>query len=275
MKIIKNSPIIKNITNSAIKAWNGEEKLWKVFWLWGVLFYTSSFCVISFGYWFFWESLSYDKLGNLNILIAIFALFYFIFIFLIYPIIFLIALNRCCHNKFSKVAIKLFSIFVICGFFLFAIIEIFTLFIIIKNGGDVHMFNKFKKGFYFEKYKTAEEAKTVLLKLHPIGSDIEGLVKTLERSAGECGIYREETESYDYISDSSGEKGVGKRRLVTKREIVSDSKLDYFSCGYHEGYYLFPFSIICAVDWSVTANVNSGDSNKISTIAVGRDFFCL
>jgi len=35
------------------------------------------------------------------------------------------------------------------------------------------MFNKFKKGFYFEKYKTAEEAESALLELHPIGSDIE------------------------------------------------------------------------------------------------------
>jgi hypothetical protein len=259
MKIIKNNPILKNITNSAIKAWNGEEKLWKVFWLWGVFLYGSCcFCVISFGNGFL-KSLEYGKLEKLNILMTIFVLFYSIFIFLcaftltfIYPIIFLIALNRCCHDEFSKVVIKLF-----------AIIPIFTLFIIIEDG-DANMFNEFKKGFYFEKYKTAEEAKTVLLKLHPIGSDVEGLVKTLERAAGrKCGIYREETESYDFISDSSGEKGVGKRRLVTKREIVSDSKLDHFSCGYRE-YYLFG----CDVDWSVTTNVNSGDNNKISTIAV-------
>ena len=128
MKIIKNNPILKNITNSAIKAWNGEEKLWKVFWLWGVLFYISSFCVILFGYWFFSELVHY-KLEKLNILIAIFALFYYIFIFLcaftiafIYPMIFLFFLNRCCHNKFSKVVIKLFAIFAICGHFLFAML---------------------------------------------------------------------------------------------------------------------------------------------------------
>ena len=125
MKLIKNSPIL----NSAIKAWNGEEKLWKVFWLWGGLFYISNFCVILFGYGFSWESLSYDKLEKLNILMTISALFYYIFIFLfaftiafIYPMIFLFFLNRCCHNKFSKVVIKLFSIFAICGHFLFAML---------------------------------------------------------------------------------------------------------------------------------------------------------
>ncbi len=39
MKIIKNSPIL----NSAIKAWNGEEKLWKVL-LWiGLIFFCLTF----------------------------------------------------------------------------------------------------------------------------------------------------------------------------------------------------------------------------------------
>ena len=118
MKIIKNNPIIKNITNSAIKAWNGEEKLWKVFWLWGVLFYISSFCIILFGCWFL-ESLDYDKLDNLN-LMTIFVLFYYIFILLyaftiafIYPLIFLFFLNRCCHDELLKVGVTLFAIFAI------------------------------------------------------------------------------------------------------------------------------------------------------------------
>ena len=126
MKIIKNSPIL----NSAIKAWNGEEKLWKVFWLWGGLLYISSFCAILSGYGFSWESLGWSKLEKLNILMTIFALFYSIFIFLcaftitfIYPIIFLFFLNRCCHNKLLKVVVKLFSYFAICGHFLFAMLS--------------------------------------------------------------------------------------------------------------------------------------------------------
>ncbi|OFW80267.1 MAG: hypothetical protein A3D15_04325 [Alphaproteobacteria bacterium RIFCSPHIGHO2_02_FULL_40_34] len=54
-----------------------------------------------------------------------------------------------------------------------------------NNNAEAKMFNKFKKGFYFEKYKTAEEAKAALLELHPIGSDVEGLVETLEGAGAE------------------------------------------------------------------------------------------
>ena len=49
----------------------------------------------------------------------------------------------------------------------------------IKNA-NANMFNRFKKGFYFEKYSNAQEAKAELLKLHPIGSDVGELVKRLE-----------------------------------------------------------------------------------------------
>ena len=66
-----------------------------------------------------------------------------------------------------------------------AIIAIFTLFITIKNS-DANMFNKFKDGFYFEKYSSADEAKAALLELHPIGSDVEGLIKFLERLEIKC-----------------------------------------------------------------------------------------
>jgi hypothetical protein len=61
-----------------------------------------------------------------------------------------------------------------------------TLVIISTSNANANMFNRFKKGFYFEKYSTAEEAKAALLELHPIGSDVEGLVKTLERAGGKC-----------------------------------------------------------------------------------------
>ena len=62
------------------------------------------------------------------------------------------------------------------------------------NQAQANMFNRFREGFYFEKYKTAEEARAALLELHPIGSDIEGLVGTLE-GAGAV-IKEENLESY-------------------------------------------------------------------------------
>ena len=60
-----------------------------------------------------------------------------------------------------------------------ALLTIFLL-AISTNQAQANMFNRFREGFYFEKYKTAEEARAALLELHPIGSDIEGLVGTLE-----------------------------------------------------------------------------------------------
>ena len=47
-----------------------------------------------------------------------------------------------------------------------------------------NQFNRFKKGFYFEKYSTSQEASNALLQLHPIGSDVNALVKTLEKAGG-------------------------------------------------------------------------------------------
>ncbi|MDX2083624.1 MAG: hypothetical protein SFV53_06540 [Rickettsiales bacterium] len=55
------------------------------------------------------------------------------------------------------------------------------------NQAEANMFNRFKKGFYFEKYRTAQEAQTALLEMHPIGSDVEGLLKTLEATGAKCG----------------------------------------------------------------------------------------
>lgn len=55
-----------------------------------------------------------------------------------------------------------------------------------NNSAEANMLNKFKKGFYFEKYKNVEEAKAALLELHPIGSEVEGLVKTLEVAGCSC-----------------------------------------------------------------------------------------
>jgi len=83
---------------------------------------------------------------------------------------------------------KLFKIHIIKNFIITSTLA-FTLtsiLVIISNSNaNANIFNKFKKGFYFEKYSTAEEAKAALLELHPIGSDVEGLVKTLERAGAE------------------------------------------------------------------------------------------
>lgn len=82
-------------------------------------------------------------------------------------------------------------------------ISILSLAITTSNNAEAKMFNKFKKGFYFEKYKTAEEAKAELLKLHPIGSDVEGLVKTLE---GANAKFINSVNRKDLLSDPARER---------------------------------------------------------------------
>ncbi len=62
----------------------------------------------------------------------------------------------------------------------------------------ITILNHLKKGFYFEKYYTADEAKTALLQMHPIGSDAGGLIKTIERAGGKK---YEPTISKKYINN--------------------------------------------------------------------------
>lgn len=49
---------------------------------------------------------------------------------------------------------------------------------ITMEAGAMSMFGK-SEGFRFEDYKKADNAKEALLKMHPIGSNVDGLVKTL------------------------------------------------------------------------------------------------
>ncbi len=65
--------------------------------------------------------------------------------------------------------------------FFIAITSIFVL-LIASIQVSVKTLNHFKKGFYFEKYGKVEEAKEVLLNMHPIGSDVNALVATLKKA---------------------------------------------------------------------------------------------
>lgn len=106
------------------------------------------------------------------------------------------------------------------------------------------MLNKFKTGFYFEKYNTAEEAKAALLKLHPIGSDVDDLVKTLER-AGAYSYkpiiskkYQNNPElkralwyKYDHITISS----FFPKKWDMTINFNYDKKITNFSTGFYQG----------------------------------------
>ena len=65
------------------------------------------------------------------------------------------------------------------GFIWSLIIIIFGLGIILNRGCIMaHLTSEFR----FEKYKTAEEAKAALLKLHPVGSSVDELALTLQKA---------------------------------------------------------------------------------------------
>jgi len=59
-------------------------------------------------------------------------------------------------------------------------------------------------GFRFEDYETGDEAKEVLLQNHPIGGNVDKLVKRLEKLGAKCGPitnpkYRERPENKNLI----------------------------------------------------------------------------
>jgi hypothetical protein len=107
--------------------------------------------------------------------------------------------------------------------------------IFIVNGASI---NKFRSGFYFEKYKTAEEAEAALLKLHPIGSSVDELVKTLERAGAE------EYNPYSYYDNVSSD--------VKKYEKPND--MIFFRYENRTINSLYP------KDWSISIKI---DNNKI------------
>jgi len=61
--------------------------------------------------------------------------------------------------------------------------------------------NRFKEGFYFEKYSDAEEARAALLELHPIGSDVVALSRTLEKAGARHIPSTKKEAFYRYIQN--------------------------------------------------------------------------
>ncbi len=113
-----------------------------------------------------------------------------------------------------------------------------SFFLSINNNANAHMFNKFKKGFYFEKYSTTEEAEKALLKLYPIGSNANELVRTLDIAVGKENIFNPEQNK---LSDRISKKG------------------NYIYFEYRDFLY----------EWTSTVWLN--EDNTIKDISVNRD----
>ena len=62
--------------------------------------------------------------------------------------------------------------------------------------------NRFKEGFYFEKYSDAKEVRVALLKLHPIGSDIAVLRIALEKAGAKQDLNYTSRVAYEYTQNT-------------------------------------------------------------------------
>ncbi|MBU6140977.1 MAG: hypothetical protein KGP29_05455 [Proteobacteria bacterium] len=124
------------------------------------------------------------------------------------------------------------------------------------NQANANMFNKFRKGFYFEKYNTAEEATNALLELHPIGSDVEGLIKTLE---GAGAVVTEESEK-----DLENYKKFYPKEYSEWRK---NGNLKTYRASYDKASPFFVF--INYLKWS--SDIWVGKDNKITSIKVHKN----
>ena len=149
--------------------------------------------------------------------------------------------------------------------YLILFLSVFSLSLIspINNNANANMLNKFKKGFYFEKYENAEEAQKALLELHPIGSDVEDLVSTLDAAGGRCGIYETKVKTYTEIFE--GKEVVGTSQFEAKKEAIVTPH-DYYRCDYME--YKLPLGF-GYYSWVVYINVENTNHKAITKIVVG------
>ena len=86
----------------------------------------------------------------------------------------------------TQIRVRPISIRKVLGAFMLVVLAIVIVNSVIN--ANQNFINRFKEGFYFEKYSDAKEARAALLKLHPIGSDMAALHRSL-KSAGAYGAY--------------------------------------------------------------------------------------
>jgi hypothetical protein len=106
---------IHALISSAKKAWRGEEALWKVFWLWGVLIYSAAVPIGMFAIALEMTLPAYPQDFLFRVPIHLFAVIIglagLIFVFL-YPVIFSFSLWRCSKNTRINILCILMKAFV-------------------------------------------------------------------------------------------------------------------------------------------------------------------
>lgn len=149
-----------------------------------------------------------------------------------------------------------------------ALLAIFLLAISI-NQAQANMFNRFREGFYFEKYNpnyfklpksgdknlAISKARAALLELHPIGSDYDKLFKTLDKAGAQI---KYSVSRSDLKSDR-----VREREYFSSDVSKSASVVHYYQ--YDTGMWL-----INPITWVIL--VFCDDNNSITDIHLGRDY---
>ena len=108
--------IIQKIKDSYFKTLRGEEKLWKVFWLWGVLIYLTA---IPIGSFFFIIQKSFHDFSFYYLPIVFFVSFLSIMVGILgqifaflYPIIFITSLWKCSKNSQYNLCAKIYKLYI-------------------------------------------------------------------------------------------------------------------------------------------------------------------
>lgn len=115
----------------------------------------------------------------------------------------------------------------------------------------------FKKddGFRFEDYESAEEVKVELLKMHPVGDSVEGLIADLERAGSDVNCY---------VAGAVYKYSDKEKKMVIEKKYPSDYD---FICSYTKMYSLLKATNL---NWNVMIKIDKNSKN-IKSIDVLRN----
>jgi hypothetical protein len=131
------------------------------------------------------------------------------------------------------------------------VLTIIALLLALQTEAYTKLINQLKPGFYFEKYDTAVEAEQVLLKLYPIGSNVDDLLRMYEKlGRGSCDIY-----------SNNGSKIVN--------ELINPFS-DFLGCGS----YRISTNVICITKWSLRVYVDPDNHKRIAKVEAFKRYYC-
>ena len=122
----------------------------------------------------------------------------------------------------------------------------------------ISAFNHLRGGFRFEKYSTAKSAEESLLAIHPIGSEVRDLIKTIKKTGAKCFItdWKINTKQTDPLSST---KSLSIKDVILKPE-------DGYICFYEEP------ELIFSTSWVVNVYINPANWRIIKTIKVNSNY---